>query len=106
MANGGPETLGVRKTPAAVASRDDAIAAFASEECSAPRSWRNGPGDTYGTHDHSYDKVLFCLAGSIVFHTPAGDVALESGDRIDLPAETEHSATVGPAGCACIEATR
>jgi hypothetical protein len=103
---GGDGDPGTRKTPAAVSSRDDAIAALRSEGCSAPRAWSNGPGDTYGTHDHAYDKVLFCLEGSIVFHTSAGDVSLEAGDRLDLLAGTEHAATVGPAGCACIEASR
>lgn len=104
--NGSSGSRVVRRTAGAIASRDDAISIFRSEGCSAPRSWANGPGDTYGPHDHSYHKVLFCLEGSIVFHTPEGDVRLNAGDRLDLSAETEHSATVGPKGCACIEATR
>jgi hypothetical protein len=28
--------------------------------------------------------VLFCLAGSIVFHTDDGDIELTAGDRLDL----------------------
>ena len=85
-------------------SRADAFSVFASEECSPPRSWGNGPGDTYGEHEHERDKVLFCLEGSIVFHVDGDDVGLEAGDRLDLPAGTRHGATVGPAGCACVEA--
>ena len=85
-------------------SREDALTMFASEGCSAPRSWGNGPGDTYGGHEHERDKVLFCLEGSIVFHVDGGDVGLEAGDRLDLPAGTRHGATVGPAGCSCVEA--
>jgi len=85
-------------------SRKDALAAFASEACSAPRSWGNGPGDTYGEHVHERDKVLFCLEGSIVFHVDDEDVGLAAGDRLDLPAGSRHGATVGPAGCACVEA--
>ncbi len=50
--------------------------------------------------------MLFCLEGSIVFHTDDGDVELAAGDRLDLPAGTAHAATVGPDGCACIEAYR
>jgi hypothetical protein len=96
----------VRRTPGAIVTRDDALAAFLAEGCSAPRSWGNGPGDAYGAHDHGYHKVLFCLEGSIVFHTAAGDIALDAGDRLDLPAGTEHAATVGALGCRCIEATR
>jgi len=91
------------KTAGAV-DRDEALAIFAHERCSDPRAWGNGPGDTYGRHEHPRAKVLFCLDGSIVFHTNEGDVALSAGDRLDLPAGTEHAATVGPSGCACVEA--
>jgi mannose-6-phosphate isomerase-like protein (cupin superfamily) len=85
-------------------TRADALAAFAAEGCSAPRSWGNGPGDRYAAHDHAEHKVLFCLEGSIVFHTDDGDLELAAGDRLDLPAGTRHGATVGPSGCACVEA--
>jgi mannose-6-phosphate isomerase-like protein (cupin superfamily) len=85
-------------------SRDEALAVLASEECSAPRSWGNGPGDVYAAHEHPNDKVLFCLDGSIVFHTDDGDLALEAGDRLDLPARTRHAATVAPSGRSCLEA--
>jgi AraC-like protein len=90
----------------AVASRDDAEAAFAAEGCSAPRAWRNGPGDRYGRHRHDYHKVLFCLSGSIVFHTDDGEIELRRGDRIDLEPDTPHGATVGPDGVECVEASR
>jgi mannose-6-phosphate isomerase-like protein (cupin superfamily) len=88
------------------ATEADAIAAFESEACSAPRAWGNGPGDRYARHEHPFHKVLFCLEGSIVFHTEGGDVALAAGDRLDLPAGTPHAATVGPQGCRCVEASR
>lgn len=68
-----------------------------------PASWSNGPGDTYAGHSHGYDKVLVVAAGSIVFGTPAGPVALAIGDRLDLPAGTEHDARVGPDGVTCLE---
>jgi hypothetical protein len=85
---------------------DDAIAAFAAEGCSSPHSWGNGPDDRYGRHDHGYHKVLFCLSGSIVFHTDDGDIELRAGDRLDLEPGTAHAATVGPGGCRCVEASR
>lgn len=77
-----------------------------SAEALVPTAWSNGPGDRYSTHTHDYDKVLICVAGSITFHTPDGDVALEAGDRLDLPAGTPHAATVGPGGVDCLEAAR
>ena len=82
------------------------MAAFAAAGCSPPRFWGNGPGDRYGTHDHPFHKVLFCLAGSIVFHTDDGDIELTAGDRLDLEPGTTHAATVGPDGCECVEASQ
>ena len=71
-----------------------------------PGTWGNGPGDIYGAHEHGYDKVLVCAAGSIVFGLPGtGErVQLAVGDRLDLPAGTQHDAVVGPGGVTCLEA--
>ena len=69
----------------------------------SPRAWGNGPGDTYARHEHGYDKVLYCVAGSITFHTDEGDLALQAGDRLEIPAGSGHAATVGPQGCRCVE---
>lgn len=86
-------------------TRDEIERAFADEGL-RPHSWSNGPGDRYGNHSHGYHKVLYCVRGSIVFHTPDGDVELHSGERLDLPAGVEHAATVGPDGVECMEAPR
>jgi hypothetical protein len=98
--------VGARRTANAVADRDAALLTFRDEGCSPPRSWSNGAGDTYGRHAHDYHKVLFCLAGSITFHLPRGDVTLQAGDRLDLAPGTDHAATVGGEGCTCVEASR
>ena len=98
--------MGATRTAKAVADRDAALRAFWAEGCSSPRSWSNGPGDTYGRHAHAYHKVLFCLAGSITFHLSGADVTLLAGDRLDLAPGTDHGATVGAEGCACVEASR
>ncbi len=67
--------------------------------------WSNGPGDRYAAHEHGYDKVLVVASGSIVFGVPeVGAVALGRGDRLDLPAGTDHDAVVGAAGVTCLEA--
>ena len=71
-----------------------------------PETWSNEPGHEYGHHSHPYHKVLVCLEGSITFHTGAGDVVLEEGDRLELPPGIEHAATVGPSGVTCVEAQR
>jgi len=71
-------------------------------------SWSNGPGDLYPPHSHTYEKVLYCVDGSITFVLETGGTRLElaTGDRMVLPAGTVHSATVGPGGCTCIEGRR
>lgn len=88
------------------ATREDALASFRDASCGPSRSWANGPGDRYAMHRHDEHKILFCLGGSIVFHTASGDLELDEGDRLDLPAGVAHSATVGPDGCECVEAYR
>ncbi len=86
-------------------SEEELTARF-DEEGLSPRRWGNGPGDRYGRHQHGYHKVLYCLSGSIVFHTEDGDHELRPGDRLDVEPATEHAATVGPEGVECMEATR
>jgi quercetin dioxygenase-like cupin family protein len=70
----------------------------------SPHTWSNEPGYRYGEHEHDYHKVLFCIEGSITFHTTKGDIELGPGDRLDLPPRTRHSATVGESGVTCMEA--
>ncbi|MFL5796780.1 MAG: cupin domain-containing protein [Actinomycetota bacterium] len=98
--------MAATKTAGAIHDRQDALGAFAAEGASGPRFWGNGPGDRYGRHSHGFHKVLFCLSGSITFHTDHGDVELRPGDRLDLAPGTDHAATVGPEGCECVEASR
>jgi hypothetical protein len=77
-----------------------------SKQRDVPLHGSGGPGDRYGRHDHTFHKVLFCLSGSIVFHTAEGDIELTAGDRLDIEPGTSHSATVGPEGCECVEASQ
>ena len=84
------------------------------QEGLSPYVWSNGPGDTYAVHSHSYEKVLYCVRGSIRFTLPdmsdttdkAGAVDLAPGDCLILPAGIRHGALVGPQGVVCIEAAR
>ncbi len=69
-----------------------------------PQSWSNAPGDTYGSHSHEYDKILYCVRGGITFHGRDGDHTLLAGHRLEIEAGTEHAATVGPEGVECMEA--
>lgn len=82
------------------------LAARLGAEGLRPASWANSPGDVYAAHSHGFDKVLACAAGSIVFGLPlrGEQVTLRTGDRLDLPAGTEHDGVVGPEGVTCLEA--
>jgi mannose-6-phosphate isomerase-like protein (cupin superfamily) len=95
----------VVRTQGRPASRP-AIEATVTAEGLTPRVWANEGDVTYGRHVHEHHKVLFCVSGSIVFHTDTGEVSLRPGDRMELPAGVGHSATVGPDGVECVEAYR
>jgi mannose-6-phosphate isomerase-like protein (cupin superfamily) len=71
-------------------------------------SWSNGASDRYAAHSHDYEKVLYCVEGSITFTLEADGrrLLLGPGDRMVLPAGTVHSAVVGHTGCTCIEGRR
>lgn len=98
--------MGAIRTEGAVGGSGDAVATFHREGCTGTRFWDNAPGDSYGWHSHDCHKVLFCLQGSITFHTDEGDVELVAGDRLDLKPGTRHAASVGPQGVECVEASR
>ena len=68
-------------------------------------SWSNGPHDRYTPHSHAYEKVLYCVDGSITFglEQEHRELELKAGDRMVLPPGTVHGALVGPNGCTCIE---
>jgi len=77
-------------------------------EASGCYAWSNGPGDSYAPHTHSYEKVLYCVEGSITFllGSETKKLELKAGDRMVLPSGTVHSAVVGRSGCTCIEGRR
>jgi len=85
-----------------MAERNDLMARL-REEADGCYSWSNAAGDTYAEHSHSYEKVLYCVTGSITFTLPDRKIQLEAGDRMVLAPGTVHGAVVGPAGCTCIE---
>ncbi|HZV52226.1 MAG TPA: AraC family ligand binding domain-containing protein [Candidatus Dormibacteraeota bacterium] len=72
-------------------------------EATGCHSWSNGPGYVYAEHSHPYEKILYCVAGSISFTLPDRTIHLRPGDRMVLPPGTVHGAVVGPEGVTCIE---
>ena len=77
-------------------------------EAASCYSWSNGPNDRYAAHSHPYEKVLYCVDGSITFvlEKEGRRLELKPGERMVLPAGTVHSAIVGLRGCTCIEGQR
>lgn len=96
--------MAAQLTPGEPGPDADAVAERIRAAGLGPRTFSNGPGDTYARHSHGHHKILFCVDGAITFHTDGGDVPMTAGDRLDLPAGTGHAATVGPDGVVCVEA--
>lgn len=87
-------------------SAADRLRSLLGDEGLVAGAWSNGAGDHYPAHRHDYDKVLVAAEGSIEFALPelGQSVTLWPGDRLDLPAGSLHSATVGSQGVTCLEA--
>ncbi len=98
-------TPDARRIPGGPSSPDEAVSVLRAEGLE-PTTWGNGPGAAYGWHRHGAPKVLCCVRGSIVFRTRAGELALGTGDRLELAEGVAHAATVGPDGVECVEAYR
>ena len=79
---------------------------FFAQEQLIPYRWSNNPHDYYTAHQHLYHKVVAVVQGSITFGLPKTDetISLQAGDRLILPAEIVHDATVGNQGVVCLEA--
>jgi quercetin dioxygenase-like cupin family protein len=85
---------------------EEAIQDRLAAEGLRPYRWANAPGDVYAAHTHAYRKVLYVARGSITFGLPESgrQVALQAGDRLELPPAVVHDAVVGPDGVICLEA--
>jgi quercetin dioxygenase-like cupin family protein len=61
--------------------------------------WQDKPGTVYNEHSHQGKVVLFITEGSIDLTIDSSTRTLRTGDRLDVPPQTPHSAVVGPSGC-------
>lgn len=100
------DRVAVRSWPGEPNPSAESVRAVVKTEGHSFYDWSNGPGDRYATHTHAYDKLLYCLRGSITFVLPLTGERCElfPGDRMELPAGTPHSAEVGNNGVLCCEA--
>lgn len=85
---------------------EKALAQRMHEEGLGYYAWSNNPNDLYAAHLHPYDKIIYVVSGSITFILPDKNErhTLHAGDRLELPANTVHSAVVSSQGVKCLEA--
>lgn len=69
-------------------------------------AWSNLPGERFEGRAHDFDKVVVAVEGSITFGLVEYGVGfmLTPGEGLDLPANIQHDAAVGPKGVTCLEA--
>lgn len=61
--------------------------------------WVDKPNTEYPKHSHKDRVVFYVIQGSILMNFKDKNVDLKSGDRFDVPPNTEHLAKVGVEGC-------
>jgi mannose-6-phosphate isomerase-like protein (cupin superfamily) len=73
-----------------------------------PYSWSHGPNFRYAVQTHGYDKVMYCVEGSVEISLPDYNqrVVLRPGDRMDVPRGVRHSTVIGPNGAQCFESSK
>jgi quercetin dioxygenase-like cupin family protein len=58
-------------------------------------------------HKHNYPKVHIVLSGKLKIILPDDEVILTEGERLEVPANTPHTAEVlGDGPMVCIDATK
>ena len=70
--------------------------------------WRQRPGEGYPPHAHIYPETIWLVSGSLTVVLPSEDriLALEAGDRIEMPQGYLHGTMAGPDGAVYLVATR
>lgn len=61
--------------------------------------WQDGPGAFYPDHTHATLTAHVILEGSMTLTCQGVTKTYQPGDRVDVPAETVHSARMGADGC-------
>mgnify|MGYP000385515035 CR=1 FL=1 len=84
------------------------IAQRMEQEGLRPYRWTNDPNFRYAPRSHGYDKVLYCVQGSVEVILPDTDerVLLRPGDRLDVARGVRHAQIIGPNGAQCLKAIK
>ena len=68
--------------------------------------WTDRPDTVYPDHTHATETAHVVMDGAIDITTVDGTRTFGPGERFDVPAETVHSAQVGPTGCTYVVGER
>jgi hypothetical protein len=76
-----------------------------TQEGLRPYRWSNGPNFRYAPRSHGFDKVLYCVQGSIEVILPdlGQRMILRPGDRLEVPRGVRYAQVIGPDGAQCLE---
>jgi hypothetical protein len=58
--------------------------------------WSDAPAAHYEERAHDHDECIWLIAGKIRFSASGCELVLAPGDRLMLPAGTQHTADAGP----------
>ena len=61
--------------------------------------WQDGPHTFYPDHTHAAATAHIILEGEMTVTSQGKTQICKAGDRFDVPANTVHSAKMGPLGC-------
>lgn len=61
--------------------------------------WEDGPGAFYPDHTHPGTSAHVILEGEMTVTSEGRTQTCKAGNRFDVPANTVHSARMGPEGC-------
>jgi quercetin dioxygenase-like cupin family protein len=73
-----------------------------------PYRWQEGPNFRSPARTHNYDRVLYCVQGTIEINFPDlfERYVLRAGDRVDIPKGTRYAQAAGAEGVICLESRR
>ncbi len=78
----------------------EAIAEEVRKEGFDPVYINDPPGHLYPPHSHPETKLLVFLRGTMEVKVKDDKYECRTGDKLIISGNTEHSAKVGPEGCA------
>lgn len=62
-------------------------------------TWTDGPNTYYGEHKHETKTAHIIIDGRMEITMDGETNIFHTGDRIDIPSNTVHTAKMGPKGC-------